>query len=434
MNSPTATPQFFPDPPESKYTFERSLRKYFLFNPKRWPKIRYAPKPQPPDPDGQPEEFDKFIAEKRYGFVTRLMLAKAGVPAGSVVYEDVKVLNRVLVRPFIDEDFNAGFWQNQYFLFQWLFALFALFATIFAVLATATAVASATAASLTTTLPANALPGIFNYKLAGFFGTLTTIMAVIVTILVSAYNRDRPQRTWYEKRRNAESLRKQYYLYLMHMPPYDNQRHAFALQMIVARIQHSGEQKPDIRADTPPRAPAHTDADSAALLTLYNDLRVQEQMVYYKQRSREYDFNADVTFSLTLAVPLAVTLIAGFNIAYTNPFVALVIVIMPSIGALFATFQRVYDWEKQQTLYQKTFEGLQEAKIIDYADKKPPEILRALVDAVENELAKESDQWGAALNEIATEISAEQIIDAFKKKTSATEDEVRQLRQQLGLK
>ncbi|MBX3065587.1 MAG: DUF4231 domain-containing protein [Anaerolineae bacterium] len=482
--TPPLNPQnyIFPDPPEEAQSFARSIGNYFLFKAKRRPTLRFDPKPQPPDPEKQPQEWDKFITEKQYSFVTHDQLDNVWkVPADSTIRADIKVLNRTLVRTFIDEDHNANYWQNQYFLFQWLFAFLALLATIFAALTTyatvdraarqgsapppisvpasssgtattAPTIAPSPAATSTQSAGASSNSGIGtgttalaqtpttaqeDFSSASIFGLLTTLIGAIATVLVYIYNRDRPQRVWYEKRRSAEALRKQYFLYLMHMPPYDNERHVFALQKMVTRIQNADPKKLDIAPDTQPRTPAHSAAECDTLLNIYNEQRIREQMVYYKRRSREYDFNADLTLLCTLIIPLVVSILAGLNIAQINPAIAIVVVILPNLAGLFATFQRVYDWDQQQTLYKKTFEGLQEAKIIDTTGKTTAAVLRELVNAVEAELTKESDQWGASVDENGQELSAEQIIDAFQKKVDtsdgAVRDQIAQMRNQLGL-
>ena len=418
MVADVPTPYVFADPPETEQAFERKFSNYFMFKQGRIPKLKFDPKPTLVDPAVDRKTWDDYLVKSKFGLITKEMLDTAKVPEDSIVRDDVDMLNRTLVRAFIDEDYNAQYWQNQYFLFQWLFTLLALLATTFAAATTWATVSGATG-------------------WAQGFGGATTLVGIIVTVLVYIYNRDRPQRTWYEKRRSAESLRKQYFLYVTHMPPYDTQRHDYALQKNTVRIQNSDPKKLEIPADTPPRVPAHTPQDSNVLITQYNTLRIQEQMKYYKKRSREYDFNADVTLLFTLIIPLIVSVLAGLNILLTSAIIAILVVILPNIGGLFATAQRVYDWDHQQTLYKRSFEALQEAKVIDTLGKAPDAILRELVNTVEMELSKESDQWGASIGEDNPDLSAEQIIDAFKKKVDASDadinKEVTSMRKRLGL-
>jgi hypothetical protein len=462
MDATAPKPLVLPDPPEAAMKYDRTFLNYFMFKPGRIPKLRYEPRPEPSDPDSEREKWDAFLIKKEYGLITKQHLDDAGIPEDSIVREDVNVLNRTLVRAFINEDYDALYWQNQYFLFQWLFAFFALLATIFAVftireslitsgqaLTTATenlaATLSATAISTITsgtpsatlaapvgTISAPQTP--MNNSWASGYALITTFIGALVTILVYIYNRDRPQRTWYETRRNAESLRKQYFLYLAHMPPYDTQQHVYALQLMTARIQKSDPKKPSFDATARPRLPTHTEPESEALISMYNTLRIQEQMKYYQRRSREYDYNGDVTLLITLIIPLFVTLLAGLNIAQTNPTIALIVVILPNLAGLFASFQRVYDWDHQQVLYSKTYEGLKEAKIIDTLGKTTDTILRELVNAVEGELTKETDQWGISVEDSNSNLSAEQIIDEFKKKVDANDADVNREVEQMKLR
>jgi len=462
----------FPDPPESEQKFTRKFGNYFLF--RRVPQLRYKPEPEVPDPDRDTAAWNAFAEKQNLAssFLTEPLMAQYQIAPDSIIRKDVATLNSVLIRTYIEEDHSAGYWQNQYFLFQWVFTLLALFVTICAALTTIysvspvlaindstgeiTGASNADVTDITAQVavepegenapasPQDALASEANTRenAARIFGLLTTVAGATATAFVYIYNRERPRKRWYEHRRNAESLRKQYFLYLMHMPPYDNVRHRFVLETMVLRIHEGNANKDSVPANSAPRKPEHTRDDSDALIRAYYDLRLIEQMRFYNKRAQENDFNLDITMLMTLLIPLLVTILAALNLLAPSTFLGWLTIILPSFAALFATFQRVYDWETQHATYKSTYAGLQVAKHIDPVDptdtageklKEPRTILLELVDGVERELNKEADQWGTAAAENETELSAEQIIEAFKKKAESSEDEIEALRSQLGL-
>jgi hypothetical protein len=91
------------------------------------------------------------------------------------------------------------------------------------------------------------------------------------------------------------------------------------------------------------------------------------------------------------------TLIAGSNVFTNNAIVPLLAVLLPSAAAMFASFQQMYSWERQLTLYDETLEQLRSAQIPLIVTSDRPIPVRRLTDAIaacEIVFATESDQWG----------------------------------------
>lgn len=398
-------------------TYARSLANFFM--PKRVPKLRFPPLPIIPNPALDPEQWRKVIqGALSDGYISDADLAAYQIPAGSGIARDVDTLNRVLISNYLLEDHEARYRQNQYFLFQWEFTILAFVATLTATLATLTAT--------------NGM-----IDLSRWLGVATAIVAGFTALFVNIYNRERPQRKWFERRRVAESLRKQYYLYLMHMVPYDTDEHEYLLTIMVDRIRNLSTEALPARPNAKPRR-ALTESEIESLFEIYLQKRVRSQMNYYKVRGEEYDFNADWTFFLSSLIPLLVTVLSALNTLYVNPILAGLMIILPSFGTLFLTFQRIYDWDRQNQLYDKAYRGLQSARIIrpgleDKASKRSA--LVELVNQTEGVLASEADQWGTALAKQDEDLNPETVLEAFMKKSGLSEgdEQIRKVRQILKL-
>jgi hypothetical protein len=397
--------------------YRRTLSNFFF--PKRLPKFNFPPPPVIPNPAIQPDAWRKMIQETLSdGYISDQELAAFKVPPGSTIARDVDVLNRVLISNYLIEDHEARYRQNQYFLFQWEFTLLAFVATITATLATLFATNGMT-------------------DLSRLFGVITAVVAGFTALFVNVYNRERPQRKWFERRRVAESLRKQYFLYLMHMVPYDTEDHEYLLTVMVDRVRNLSTEALPSRPNAKPRKP-HVEGELETLVEIYLQGRVRSQMHYYKVRSEEYDFNADWTFIMAAIIPLLVTVLSALNTFYVNPILAGLMIILPSFATLFLTFQRIYDWERQNQLYDKAYHGLQTARIIrpgltDKATKRSA--LVELVDRTEGVLASEADQWGTALAKQDEDLNPETVLEAFMKKSGLGEadEQTKKLRQILKL-
>jgi hypothetical protein len=119
----------------------------------------------------------------------------------AAIKEDIQFLEHELLRFFRDRDYEASKEQNQYRLYQLGYISLAALATL---------IGSLQALSLSS-----------KPELVPFFAFLETLIALIATFLATISGREPPLPLWLTNRRRAESLRREYFRYLMNMPPYD---------------------------------------------------------------------------------------------------------------------------------------------------------------------------------------------------------------------
>ena len=128
-------------------------------------------------------------------------LQKADADARKRVEEDMAFLETEIMRLFRERDHEAKMQQNRYRLYQIGYIFLAALAGM---------IGSIQAIALSHS--PNALP---------FWAFLETVVALIVTYLATISGREPPLPLWLTNRRRSEQLRREYFRYLMNMPPYD---------------------------------------------------------------------------------------------------------------------------------------------------------------------------------------------------------------------
>lgn len=114
---------------------------------------------------------------------------------------DIEFMQYELLRLFVERDYEAKRSQNRYRIYQLLFLLLATLATL---------IGSFQALALSS--DPNALP---------FWAFVETIIALLATFLATISGREPPMPRWLDNRRRAEQLRREYFRFLMNLPPYD---------------------------------------------------------------------------------------------------------------------------------------------------------------------------------------------------------------------
>ncbi|GAB4554915.1 MAG: hypothetical protein OHK0023_25600 [Anaerolineae bacterium] len=131
------------------------------------------------------------------------------------VMRDLDILEREVMRLFRDRDREAKIQQNRYRLFQISFIVLAAIATILGSL-----LALALNANPPTLVPVIAFA--------------ETLVALLATFLAQISSRESPFALWLENRRAAEGLRREYFRYLMRLPPYDEMKQGYQIRMMLA--------------------------------------------------------------------------------------------------------------------------------------------------------------------------------------------------------
>jgi hypothetical protein len=158
------------------------------------------------------------------------ILAKAPPEMRQEIRDDMQLLQDELFRFFTRRDRLASVNQNRYRLFQILYILLALFATI---LGSAQALA-------------------INSKLLPWYAFAETAIALTATMLATISSFEPPFPKWVQSRRIAEFLRQEYFRYMMRAEPYDNFTDPALRKMHLARraAEINQGRNPDIDRQT----------------------------------------------------------------------------------------------------------------------------------------------------------------------------------------
>jgi hypothetical protein len=129
------------------------------------------------------------------------VLATADPDARKQIEENLAFLETEIMRIFRQRDHEAKLQQNRYRIYQITYIFLAALAGM---------IGSIQAIALSHS--PNALP---------FWAFLETVVALFVTYLATISGREPPLPLWLTNRRRAEQLRREYFRFLMNMPPYD---------------------------------------------------------------------------------------------------------------------------------------------------------------------------------------------------------------------
>lgn len=129
------------------------------------------------------------------------VLKDADPDAYKSIETDLNFMEHELLRLFREVDLTAKQQQNRYRVFQLGYIVLAAFATLFGSLQ-----------ALTLNNGANFLP---------WFAFAETLVALLATYLAAVSGREPPMPKWLDARRKAESMRREYFRYLMNLEPYD---------------------------------------------------------------------------------------------------------------------------------------------------------------------------------------------------------------------
>jgi Protein of unknown function (DUF4231) len=168
---------------------------------KQLPQLRFPP----------PNPTFELIDRKRL----RDILKDADPGAITRIEDDLKFLENELLRLFRDRDYEAALQQNRYRLYQILYILLAALATL---------LGSIQALVLNT-----------NRTLLPWLAFGETIVALLATFLATISGREPPLPLYLNNRRRAESLRREYFRFLMGLPPYDTVEGPDRRQMLSVR-------------------------------------------------------------------------------------------------------------------------------------------------------------------------------------------------------
>lgn len=150
---------------------------------------------------------------------------------------------------------------------------------------------------------------------------------------------------------------------------------------------------------SPLDAQPHTPEDIRLLFDLYLKKRVEGQLAFYENRSRENALNSDFTFTVGTFIMTLSSLLATIGASAAIPLLALISAILPAFSALLAAFRQLYGWDRQSAIYRDAVLGLEKLLLLVPDDDRLPysdvtEVFSKIIMSSEAVFTAEVGQWG----------------------------------------
>jgi hypothetical protein len=156
---------------------------------------------------GNDEDYQKLINDE--GFVSANYWTQGDISQHPIIMRDLKDLEEYLLPTFFQFSQKSKYFQNQFYLYQWVFVWGAFLTTVFG-----------SVAALYAQPPGGSVAAEAQ-SIQHFFNILTAIVGASTAFFTALSNRGDPQKRWGKNRRLAEELRMHYFTYLSHIEPYD---------------------------------------------------------------------------------------------------------------------------------------------------------------------------------------------------------------------
>lgn len=397
--------------------FPKKKRRLYLLNP---PKLKLAEKlnfslaadTSNPASAASIAKINAYKEEQKFVTPAVLKVYREKYKHDELLWRDVETtinfLNEQLIPIFYEQDYEAGRFQNAYYLYQWTLTF----------LAWVSALASF------------ALIGFFSQAI--WIGAFLGVLSILIAGITALTQNGKQQVEWYLHRRRAEQLRREYFACLLHMAPHDNEDVEYVLGKRVVDIKtgsplpaSSDEDKLNPNLRNVPRAliPAEL---ALPLFELYRTLRIDSQLNYYENRKDAHKSNEKFTFGGVLAISVATGVASILAGLLSSGLLALFAIILPTLAAVLVAFQRIYGWPRQRILFESTHTQLERARASfnKNADDKVKALLNTALQ-VEEVLSAEANQWGQEVLDQAPQdkLTAEQLLDGLIEKHNLSQQQ-----------
>lgn len=200
-----------------------SWGKLFIF--RRRPHLLRMPTPLTQPAQGAlPEAKTLYNTQlEQAGFISESLLKDKGLTLTPELQTDLAALDEHLLADFWQQDYEALYYQNLYYLYQWIFILGALLTTV----------AAAVGVYI---FESNPDVGLLGVKATDALQILTAILSGLVTAVSVLSAAQSPQDRWFKARTKSESLRSLYFLYLTRRDPFDKRSHTERVRQLHSNV------------------------------------------------------------------------------------------------------------------------------------------------------------------------------------------------------
>jgi hypothetical protein len=136
---------------------------------------------------------------------------------------------------------------------------------------------------------------------------------------------------------------------------------------------------------------------------LYLRQRWQYQSDYYRNRIREFIFNANRMLTFSAILMGASTVVSSSSILSDNTWLPFATAFLAALAGTLSAFRSLYQWERQAAIYESAWLAMQQARLAmpDESFMTAGDFSRffpEMVRQTENVLRSEASQWGQIEN------------------------------------
>jgi hypothetical protein len=345
------------------------------------------------------------------GFITS-RLSTSDVP--KIVAEDLRDLETILMPFFWKFSQKARHYANSYYSNIWAIIMAALATILFEVV---TVIFLANNWHITLPLGIS----------VGFLLNCLAILSAAMATYASVKNaQSEPQKHWVTNSLLAEELRTNYFLYLIHEPPYDAEDRFDQLKETVYNIRVRALEAraiPDLALSKMglSRRSLHNESDIQWLVGPYMIQRMHYQLDYYERRIPEFEANSRFVVSSSV-VGMMITTLLALSYALADSYGRNLVLLIPVVVGIPTTvlalygFRWLYGWDRQADIFRDTKSRLERVASLmqgfeEWDSSRLSEVFPRVVSITEEIIYNEAKQWAGLQTGVVTRYKREGVIE-----------------------
>lgn len=182
---------------------------------------------------GDEDVYQRLIDSE--GFVSSTYWQDGALNNHRIIRQDANDLAEYLLPTFFQFSQKSKYYQNQFYLYQWVFVIGAFLTTVFGTLATLLYTPPDLSAAANAAIEVSQNANTVNWQQVMSYAT--AVIGATTAFFTALSNRGEPQKRWGKTRRLSEELRMHYFTYLSHLPPYDTPERLRVLRENVINIR-----------------------------------------------------------------------------------------------------------------------------------------------------------------------------------------------------
>lgn len=239
-------------------------------------------------------------------------------------------------------------------------------------------------------------------------GLAEAVVAAILAGVAQFALTSKAQQRYFSSRLKAEALRAEYFFYLGHLCPYDDQNRQERLRRRLAAIKASNQNQQMALNDTMnigtfQQGPSGIGEREEHFWHLYYRYRYVDQLHFYQARQEEFEQAQTQATVLTIALMTLASVVSLFGSANLLNFStgwSVFAVIFPVLATALSTYVSVYAFERQAVLYKDASLALEAVGMPSTPGMTADAALQDYVGMIEHIFQAEQGQWGQLVSQI----------------------------------